>query len=383
MQRRTKTYNALMTSLAAHLVLMIWFSFYVAENPQRFKDFVPVLLLSTDRLPEPKIRKPYLLAKIDPPTPRARKTVSRSGQTPKNAVEFSELTPAALIHKDRVVSPKAPIESEVVPDFVTHANIPLIPELAVPDTSLGEEVHATSPSQHGVNRGKGAAGKGIAKLRHRGDDLSKRFADLLSESSAVDKSPLAESIEVPEGLGIFDTQVMPGHGLLSEVYLPGGPIFVMPDFNKFVPIYTFLAAKLDIAERAYTAGFPTPTDFYVVENFAIRLRGQIFVNSTGRYSFALNADDGAQLYIDGLLVVDNDGIHQTKYRRGTIALSMGLHTVEIRYFQGPRYHIALQWFYTPPGQRERIVPAEVIYRPGRPRAVRSRKKVIAFHVPDP
>ena len=49
-----------------------------------------------------------------------------------------------------------------------------------------------------------------------------------------------------------------------------------------------------------------------------------------------SSDDGSQLYIDGSLVVDNDGIHPTRSRQGRIRLGTGIHTVEIHYFQGPR-----------------------------------------------
>jgi hypothetical protein len=373
MQRGTKTYNALIISLLFHTMLMLWLSLYISKDPERFKDLVSVILVDEADLPQPKSRKPYLLPKIDPLVPRARRSVARSGQTPENTVEFTELTPAASIHSDDVVSPKAPIESDAVPDFVTHANTLLTVELTLPDTSSGDKSHATSPSQSGVRRGKGAAGRGIGKVRHRGDDLGKRFIELTTESDPVEMSALTLPANVPKGLGIFDTMVLPGHGLLGEVYVPGRKIYRMPNFNTLKPIYSFLAAKLDIKERAYTEGFPTPTNLTVVENFAIRFRGLISIETTGRYRFALRADDGAQLYIDGYLVVDNDGIHQTAYRQGSIALTRGFHFVEIRYFQGPRFHIALQWYYQPFGKRERIVPSSIIYRPNRLRAERLQK----------
>lgn len=365
MQRETKTYNALIISLLFHTVLMLWLSFHIAKAPERFKDLVSVILVDEDDLPQPKSRKPYLLPKIDPPIPRAQSSVARAGQTPEHIVEFTELTPAAAIRKDEVVSPKAPIESDAVPDFVTYTNTPLTAELAVPDTSSGDKTRATSPLQRGVRRGKGAAGRGIGKVRHRGDNFGKKFIELTTEADPVEMSALTLPKNVPKGLGIFDTVVLPGHGLVGEVYVPGRPIYMMPNFNKLKPIYSFLAAKLDIRERAYTAGFPTPTNLTVIENFAIRFRGLIFIETAGRYRFALRADDGAQLYIDGYLVVDNDGIHPTAYQEGGIALTRGFHFVEIRYFQGPRFHIALQWYYQPPGKRERIVPPEIIYRPNR------------------
>ena len=95
----------------------------------------------------------------------------------------------------------------------------------------------------------------------------------------------------------------------------------------------------------------------------------------GIYIFELHSDDGSQLYIDDVLVVDNDGVHPTIGRRGRMLLTTGMHPVEIRYFQGPRYAIALQWFYQPPNSQRQIVPPAVIHRPGKPRVPEALKKL--------
>ena len=43
--------------------------------------------------------------------------------------------------------------------------------------------------------------------------------------------------EMPEniGIGIFDTSVMAGHGLLTEAYVPGGRLTHIPDFDALTP----------------------------------------------------------------------------------------------------------------------------------------------------
>ena len=91
------------------------------------------------------------------------------------------------------------------PDFVTYTNTPLTAELAVPDTSSGDKTRATSPLQRGVRRGKGAAGRGIGKVRHRGDNFGKKFIELTTEADPVEMSALTLPKNVPKGLGIFDT----------------------------------------------------------------------------------------------------------------------------------------------------------------------------------
>ena len=109
----------------------------------------------------------------------------------------------------------------------------------------------------------------------------------------------------------------------------------------------------------------------VVDNFAIRFRGRLAIDVPGTYIFGLNSDDGSKLYIDKNLIVDNDGIHPPRYVRGSVELEAGMHYIEIHYFQGQPYQLALQWFYQPPNGQEQIVPPEMIYLPEPPRAPRA------------
>ena len=172
--------------------------------------------------------------------------------------------------------------------------------------------------------------------------------------------------DIRTGLGVFDTAVMPGHGLIGEVFVPGSRIFQMPNFDQLRPISTFITANLDVPTRSYAIGFSMPDRQSITENFAIRFRAELKINTPAVYTFELSSDDGSQLYINGKLVVDNDGIHGTVSEQGSIKLERGFHPVEIRYFQGPRYRIALQWFYQPPNSSKKIVPSDVLYLPSEP-----------------
>ena len=61
-----------------------------------------------------------------------------------------------------------------------------------------------------------------------------------------------------------------------------------------------------------------------------------------------------KLIIDGKVVIDNDGEHPPRERSGTVWLGAGDHEMVLEYFQGPRYHINLQLFATPPGGKQGI-----------------------------
>jgi hexosaminidase len=51
------------------------------------------------------------------------------------------------------------------------------------------------------------------------------------------------------------------------------------------------------------------------------------------YTFYLSADDGAVIWIDGQVVVDNDGTHATEEKEGKIALKKGSHVFKLAYIQ--------------------------------------------------
>lgn len=60
------------------------------------------------------------------------------------------------------------------------------------------------------------------------------------------------------------------------------------------------------------------------------------------------------LYIDGQLIADNDGVHSTTVRLGSIRLAGGAHTIRIPYFQGPGDTVALMLEVAGPGEPSRI-----------------------------
>jgi len=118
------------------------------------------------------------------------------------------------------------------------------------------------------------------------------------------------------------------------------------------PVGAVYTRSIDIPERRFDEGFPGISDRY--EWFAVRYQGTGFFPRGGDYTFRLHSDDGARLFIDGRLVVNNDGLHAPQSASGTVHLSAGNHEVVVEYFQGPRYYIALQLFWTVPGSPEAI-----------------------------
>lgn len=94
--------------------------------------------------------------------------------------------------------------------------------------------------------------------------------------------------------------------------------------------------------------------------FGIRFQAALKIETTGEYRFYLNSDDGSKLYIDGTLVVDNDGGHGTIERSGSISLEEGMHKIMVDYHnQGGGAW--LDTFYKGPGVPKQIIPAHQLF----------------------
>lgn len=69
------------------------------------------------------------------------------------------------------------------------------------------------------------------------------------------------------------------------------------------------------------------------DHFAIKFEGFIHLSENDMYKFHVLSDDGAVLYIDGKEVVNNDGGHSPRLKKGIIGLKKGYHKIEMLYFE--------------------------------------------------
>lgn len=146
---------------------------------------------------------------------------------------------------------------------------------------------------------------------------------------------IAPMVEVKPTLPLYD-----GIGeLRSEFFLIDASVSSL-DQIKFDGTPSHVEYNSEIREGTggafYTGG---PSD-----RFAVKYTGELDASKAGSYTFFLNSDDGARLYIDGKLVVDNDGLHAATEKSATVTLTAGRHKVEVRYFeQGGDAVVDLDW----------------------------------------
>ena len=89
--------------------------------------------------------------------------------------------------------------------------------------------------------------------------------------------------------------------------------------------------------------------------FGLRAAGLIQIPVDGVWRFGLGADQSAQLFIDGQMVINDDSSHSYRWRSGTVDLEAGLHRFEVRYWEGwSSAGLVTSW--TPPGGVETVIP---------------------------
>ncbi len=89
-------------------------------------------------------------------------------------------------------------------------------------------------------------------------------------------------------------------------------------------------------------------------NVTARWTGTLRVTTAGTYNFHTNSDDASLVWVDGALVLDNNGGHGQQHRYGSISLSAGDHTIDVPFDQGGGGWGIEAW-YTAPGGSETYI----------------------------
>jgi len=96
-------------------------------------------------------------------------------------------------------------------------------------------------------------------------------------------------------------------------------------------------------------------------NFALQFISFIQIDKEGKYEFSTSSNDGSKLYIDGELIVDNDGEHGAKEISGLLNLTIGLHEIRIEYFQSGGSK-ALFVNYSSEGIKYQLIPSSILFK---------------------
>lgn len=99
------------------------------------------------------------------------------------------------------------------------------------------------------------------------------------------------------------------------------------------------------------------------DHFAFIFEGYINIPVKGIYTFSTITDDGSVLYIDGKLVVNNDGGHAAVAATGMIGLDAGMHPFKLLYFEDYEGQ-DFAWAWKAPGENNFTpIPAAALFIP--------------------
>ncbi|MAE67870.1 MAG: hypothetical protein CMJ18_26750, partial [Phycisphaeraceae bacterium] len=205
-----------------------------------------------------------------------------------------------------------------------------------------------------IDPGRDEAGDptGLELVRHLG----------LDGTLVRDVEPLGELLQL-RVLSIADTAARARDGLYGEYFIPepgtdfSNPEFLpIPDFTQLTRLHQRDDPTVDFPEM--TSGFFGLSG--LTDNFAVRWTGQLFLPIGGLIELSVESNDGARLYMDDVLVVDNGGLHASmNLVESLVTLEPGFHDLRLEYFQHTdSAGIILR--YTVPGSVEGVIPADVL-----------------------
>ena len=91
-------------------------------------------------------------------------------------------------------------------------------------------------------------------------------------------------------------------------------------------------------------------------NVGISYFSTIEIPTGGEWTFNLSSSDGSRIYLDGGVLIDNDGRHSVSTRSATVTLNPGQHDLRVDYFNWNNRTPILEVTWSGPGVAEETLP---------------------------
>jgi len=152
-------------------------------------------------------------------------------------------------------------------------------------------------------------------------------------------------------------------GLQAEFFDYAIPLDALPDLSGSKPTRAARVTAIDVRNPGGIFGFD-PFGLGFAPDYAARFTGWIAISTPGPYTFFLGADEGAQLRLNGAIVIDMptpaSGYQE---RSATVDLVAGLTPIQITFYESTG-NAQLQLSFVPPGGQRRVVaPSYLVPNP--------------------
>lgn len=168
---------------------------------------------------------------------------------------------------------------------------------------------------------------------------------LNKDKVVVDESQSQGNIKKYEGKELKDAVLLPGLMTRAFNIKNSGK---MPVTGDLEPTFAGIMKSLDNLSNSDFKGLE--------DNFKIQSEGYLFIDKPGEYIIESWSDDGSLVYINGDLIVDNDGDHGTEKKSGEVNLTEGYHPLKVEYYNGAGgKFLSLNW-KKPGDQYAEVIP---------------------------
>ncbi len=162
---------------------------------------------------------------------------------------------------------------------------------------------------------------------------------------------------------VTTTLYVPDGGLFYKYYEPVTAVTSLATFDfAVVPQKTGVIPNFDLSAKVR------------LDNFVFSYDGFIQIDEVGAHSFFTNSDDGSRLYINNILVVENDGLHGPRERSGVYTFaSTGRFPITVTFFESAGGETLLVSYDPPSIVAKQLIPSSKLFLVGNPVAPSSAR----------
>ncbi|PQO25255.1 hypothetical protein C5Y96_25465 [Blastopirellula marina] len=189
------------------------------------------------------------------------------------------------------------------------------------------------------------------------------MADLLQSARSISKSAEAAPLYAKIRPLMFElpASLRPESGSIAG----DGPAvafdYYEPNPAKDVAIETLNASKPKFSGRMDNFNKYVPKGRQ--DTFATKQTASIIAPVAGDYKFYIASDDGSRVYLNGSLLINNDGLHGMVERGGNATLTAGPHEIVVTYFDnGGGDGLRVMW--EGPGIKKQAIPTSALRSAG-------------------
>ena len=239
-----------------------------------------------------------------------------------------------------------------------HIPIPEFKSIVGKETTMGEQYEEIASAE--VNSGvfasmlemKDVMGVFVGHDHNNNyKDIALAFGQVTGADAYGDFNRGGRIIQLKEGEYSFDTWIRTIKGEKFKYNYPSGLLY-NDSLVEYMPAIKVNGLTQGVAYNYYEGEFNSTEDISgstviksgtlknislepakVDDYFAFEFNAFLKIEKKGMYRFYNYSDDGSRLFIDGILVVDNDGSHSARRKDGSIGLEKGFHKIRVVYFE--------------------------------------------------